>query len=54
MTKTVTIRVVLQPSCCNRFGLGQGFYVVTEFPGVVSQQSILCHNRVWSRPGVFL
>ena len=21
---------MLQPSCCNRFGLGKGFYVVTE------------------------
>ena len=21
---------VLQPSCCNMFGLGKGFYVVTE------------------------
>ena len=35
----------------------KGFYVVTEnfcvtteFLGVVSRQSILCHDRVWSRP----
>ena len=30
--ETVTTRgQVLQPSCCNRFGLGKGFYVATKY-----------------------
>ena len=33
---------VLQPSCCNRFGLEQGFYFTTE----LSQgQGISCRDR---------
>ena len=39
----------------------KGFYVVTEnfhvatkFLGVVSQQSILCRDKVWSRPRDFM
>ena len=30
------------------------FCVVTEFLGVVSRQGILCRDRVWLRPRVFL
>ena len=35
--------------CCNRFGLGQGFYVAIEFG---QGKEFLCRDRVWSRPGV--
>ena len=42
-TDTVTtIGQVLQPSCCNKFGLGKGFYVVIEFG---QGQGILCRDR---------
>ena len=41
---------VLQLSCCNRFGLGQGFYVATELgqsQGIsCCDREILCHDRV--------
>ena len=32
----------------------ENFCVATKFLGVVSQESILCHDKVWSRPRVFM
>ena len=53
----VTIRgQVLQPSCCNRFGLGHGFYVATEFSqdqGFSYRDRIfLCRDRIGQCKGI--
>ena len=40
---------MLQPSCCNGFGLGQGFYVATKFvktKGFLIGRIFLCRYRV--------
>ena len=43
MTEMVTTKgQVLQPLYCNRFGLGQGFYVATKLG---QGQGISCHDK---------